>query len=219
MQTINFIVHPEYAILSNDREAVEAYAKRIEEVAKSPRTYVITGNVFPMFRNEFEESIFQRIYSNGLVPHSRILTSNSGTIDGDYYPFGHINKESWAKIKSLFIGKITESEPKIRIHGCFFGDGCTQNLALQLHGYLTKGENWFDWEGNYSWKSLITDTLKIDVLELSKKLEKDQRIRYGVVYSTKTVGQKRGFRIIPRLLSSKSLDSQLTDSETMIFGK
>ena len=137
MNLVNIVVHPEFAIMSDDKKAVEDYTERICVLASTEECYVVSSEDRPYPEDDFRFSIKQRLSAYNLVGPDREFISNGFYHNGLYYHFGHVRHDYWEGLC-----KATAKASEIRIHGCFFGNMCTQNLALQLYGYLASQQHW-----------------------------------------------------------------------------
>ncbi len=214
MRLINFIVHPEFAILSTDRAAVREYSDRIIKTSQNKDTYVVMSEAFPKPEDNFHKEIFCRLYGEELVGSERRLKSNGIFGLSEFYPHGHINNLNW---KSL-IQILKENPKEIRIHGCFFGEACLTNLAIQLYGYLHHDKHWYNWSNKHSLSQAVWENVRESFLEINGSLIKSN-IRFGIVYSNENVGKKETKSLFPRFLTRRTLDEQLVDKRTEIYGR
>ena len=170
------------------------------------------GNFPPSPKNEFENTIFSVLNPTLLVDLDQILLSESVFDGAALLDFGYVHSENWHILK-----KELDKKPKeIRIHGCYYGNACTQNLAMQIFGYLAFGKHWYNWD-NLSQKSANNDQFRTELIELSKIISLFN-IKYGIVYSCShfTENKKQNY-FIPKMLLKPTLDQQLTDKKTEII--
>lgn len=213
MPTRHYVVHPEYAIQSPYKDSVEKYTAQICDLVKNQDTYIVSAEASPRPYTAFQEEMLFKLHGDFLVESDKILPSNGFFSGGEFFPFGHIKNTSW-------LSHIATMNPDddIRIHGCFYGDGCTRNLALQLYGYLQKQQHWYNWDVAPSSITAIGENVRDGIIELSQQMKRFNKIKYGIVYSNKSIERKETSHIIPRFLSKSTLDEQLTDNNTSIFG-
>jgi len=214
MKLINFIVHPEFAILSTDKVSIGKYADRIVDIAQNENTYVVMSEAFPKPEGDFSEEIFWKLYGKELVNPKRRLKSNGVFNNSRFDPHGHINCADWESLIQI----MNENPNEIRIHGCFFGEACLQNLAIQLYGYLHHNKHWYNWDGMHTVSQGVWENLRESFLEINGSLTKSN-IRYGIVYSNDCVRKKETKSLFPKFLTRRTLDERLVDERTEIYGK
>jgi hypothetical protein len=212
MRTTHFIVHPEFAIQSSNHQDVEEYAERIVQITQTEDAYVISSYCSPTPQNDFEFGMFGRLYGTQLVPKNRIFSSNGFFGDNnDYFPFGHVSNEYWEKFSSL-----VKQADNIKLHGSFMGKGsCLRNLAVQTFGIHGLSKHWFNWD-DFSPSQLVQEDMIYVFLQLSRVIQRDSFVRYGVVFSDESLEMSKKPLVVP---FGKSLDEQLCDSQTVILGR
>ncbi len=214
MKTVNYIVHPEHAILSSDIMEVAKYAEKICSIAQEQESYVVMSYFSPAPQTAFQELALSRLHGSRLVAPEKRLYSN-GFLEGkSYFPFGHIRNESWEKFTTSL-----EDADMIRIHGCFLGEACLQNLAVQAYQYLSGKKHSFNWPKKPGLISLVKELVVYEFIQLAGSLKKFSQIKYGVAYSNAAVGRNESLRLVPKILRGQTIDDCLIDSETRIFGE
>jgi hypothetical protein len=152
-------------------------------------------------QNTPKEDLF---YSKEPIFQNRVLT------------YGYIQNSDF----SNFTKQLNTTE-QIRIHGCYYGQ-CTSNIAVQISQYFSTKKDFIKgFEGNLT----LSELQRIEYLEnklimkqeLSGALEKSN-IRYGSVFKYNSDKCYSNKTILSKIPSIKSLNNQLTDSKTKIFG-
>ena len=208
----HFIVHPEYVILSNDKRSKLQFRDRIQELVRDHECYLVQSEVSPNPETGSDRDLLLSLYGRVLVPERNILESNTVTSRfNDVNVFGHVTHNDFFRLPKI----IANGKP-IRVHGCFYGDACIQNLALQLYGLMKTGRNWYDWS-KLSVRGFVAEKMISVALEMTGFAD-TPLVKYGVVYSNDHVGRKTSLSFFSRLFAKRTLDEQLSDSKTEVFG-
>ena len=221
MSNIDFFVHPEFAFMSQDKESRYEYFKTIVEIARESKNPILVN---PIIRNKGRSYYFNyemiKFFDKVISNTNRHLNSNSMEMGEDYYPYGHIHHSSWKKLEQIC--ENLDEKSKIKIHGCFYENQCCYNLAIQLYGLLKFKKHWYNREEEpsiFSALSVLYEEGRINFFDLFDNLARTN-IRYGVVFSSESIGFKHRFSFIPRNLSFINyVNKQLTDDKTKIYGK
>jgi len=211
MKKIDFIVHPEMAILSKSYRSAQDFSEDIKKVAYGRKDcYVISSKYLPTFSEEREE-LFWRLHSKNLVGRKRILKSRGIEKNGDYYPFGYVCAKDLKKLEKI----LAEGFDEIRVHGCFYGDACLSNFSIQA--YFLEVDKQYPGIGNEDSKTrdIILDNIKSGIIENFGLLGRS-KIKYGVVFNPRKSFDMNFRRVLPKLPFVKNLDEQLCDENTII---
>jgi hypothetical protein len=214
MADIDFFVHPGFVFLTNAEQDKEKFLNSIVSLIYESSLSVL---VHPLIRynNSDYAKVLQAMNDKfqEIAPDATHLYSNS--LEQENYakliPYGHVHHSSWNKLK--FVCEDISINDDIRIHGCWYGQ-CTQNLAIQLYGLLKGDKHIFDWKEQPTQRDILFEKVLIYWLEKKEELKKTH-IRYGITF---TPDSKESQQQKLENLEAKSLDEQLTDKHTVIYG-
>ena len=232
MTHFDFIVHPESVILSPDEAAKRAFSDRILRLVDgNENSYAICSGVSPTpyrskqireHRSDLE--ILLSLCGKYLVGEERTFSSDTFEYHDDFEDpglmiNGYVAPSDWPRLAETL-----RNADSVRVHGCFYGDACTQNLAVQLYGLMHKSRHWYDRDEcdelttlRSLW-SILQHASHTDFMEVTGCLEKGS-IRYGAVFSNDFMELGGTPHLVPRFMRRYPLDEQLTDERTEIFGR
>lgn len=208
---LDFIVHPEWVILSKDNVSKRKFSEEISNKIKE-NGFLVQNPKVPIPKINLDYAVLRDISFAKKVSKGEKFLSNQYSDYSGYYSFGHVSKESFEKLKALRLNK----KDKIRIHGCFIGNACVTNLAYQLFGLIYLSKNWYDWS-NLTQSKVNKADIREGLMEIFPIMSLSN-IKYGIVYSNDFVGKNEFHPIIPEFLRWKKIDEQMIDENTKIYG-
>jgi len=209
MKQIAFFVHPEYALKveSNQQdEYFNAVRQAIHRADVSVLVNSLVRNQITWYGEQHQEmkSICK---FDELFDPANVLISNSFEINGEFEPYGHINRTSWDSLRKIIAG---QEHFSAIINGCFSGNGCLLNLALQLWGFVGTKELWYDWGDAPKQENNIEDSTRRLQVKGNRYFELAD-IKYGVCFSMKSIDDRTN-------VVDGSLEQHLVKPDTVIFG-
>jgi hypothetical protein len=216
--TLDIIVHPASFIYSNQEIEKQRYWERIQKIKNtSKNVLVVNHKIRKIIDTDFDEemnSISTNI-SRDTKPE-KLFYSKDPIINGEQLTYGYISKNDFQRFSSFL-----DPKDEIRIRGCFYGQ-CTSNLALQIVYYFqTNRDDFSFFKSKMTYNEFLNaykkEGRKIFKVELWRKIQ-SSNIRYGTVFSSDSIVSKNHRSLLSKVPMIRSLDDQLTDSKTKIYG-
>jgi len=211
MNTTEFFMHPEYALVI-DSEEQEVYLEEVREAILRAEDPILVNpsvkNNLSWYGNQIRD-MKRRCGFDRLFKPENILLSNSREKGTRFSPQGHIQRDYVEPLVEI-VGNGNTASP-IVINGCFFGNACLSQLVLQILGLKVEGAHWFAWESSNPPEPLLDDILiRGKVLEGNYLSYAD--VSYGVCFSMESI-DNRG------LPFDDSFEKPLIREDTRIYGR